>query len=1578
MLKEAQHPIKKRIKLYGFDISIENPRGSVRTWKDPHSGESGSTKMRWDYGYIRRTEGTDGDHVDVYVGPNHASTRVFIVNQMKKPDFKEFDEQKVMLGWDRPEDAKSAYLKQYNNPKFFGSMTEMPLEEFQRKVLDKSFHGKKIAGVSLNRLRALVGKEKPLFHLTGPANAPGLIREGKVLAPITARARDLLRNVETDHAWVGVNNRQPVGPATTALEGVAEGHVPHTGLKPLLSGAYQVEDYARLLDPQGASYHREALFRRTLGEGLGKNPASVSLSGKLLREYGDVGLLTSRSGVTGDLVPGKSNGLDEYFALPQHSHQGNYSLLPSAQGVLIYDPQKIDRATAKELKARGGIAIGGRLHRRLRQLSKGQQEIPHGQTPYGRKVPEGRLSAVARRNPDLAQAESAERMRLLQEIKDEGGTPRPYQMAWPEYSKISGTDVPPVIGGKAIQQHVGEDLMPFKSKRQQRAAFGGHIPGFSKEKAREWAHETPNLKELPDRAPAEKGKPTLRSKESAEKIALTPADIERRVSSGLMRRLTSAGARRGPELQAMVAEEAANIARTRRLGGVGAARESLSQLQQSTRAGAPVDAVVESIRSGVHDVQPGYQARRAELIGEGRLHPTQYDVNRRAPVPVGSVAHTPVGTPNAPGSTVAADFHSTFNAPATAPAPAPVPDLAPVPGPAVSAHRDHGGMDGWVLPAAAAAVTIPVGAAVLSRRKESQLAHAHDSGEDLNEASIRRGRKVEMEHTKNPATARQIAIDHIRERPDYYERLEKVESKKEANFVSYGAGRALHAGEQLLQRAGNLVRSGREAVQSGIHAVGDAAAAARASGAAAFQAGRSGQAMSREAIQAAGQEARQARLGERMMQHVHEVPPTPVAARPVPPPPARTAPAAPVAHAPAAPVAAAPPAAAPVAAAPPAAVPPPGSPAMAEHINQIQNEANSHAQQLANIQNDVNQVQAAGNEKMRQAATGPSRPVWMVPGAIGLGTGAALGAGGMYLASGQKQSHAEISRFVELNLSRLGEGQEIDFSILKFSGLVEPAKKGGVRNGVGDEIPPTTDFAAAIQGDNIKAAKDSERVERISDAIDNIGIATLAAPSVAEWAGEKMEHATNPTIKGIGASLVGAGKAMKAYHPQEIAGLALVAPGVTKNIARGIDKLLPGGMHPEDVQPKAAADLTEAARDDLKKKEFVFPKERKYPIHDEAHARNALARAAQYGSPAVQAKVRAAVDRKYPGIQLTDASKPSKPTVKSSPIRKEASLEKFAESIFPDFEYRTESEKRAVLRYFEKLALGIDAVALGHAAYAAERAAARKAEQAIMHAGAQEAAQATERRLARQAEEKAREALVGAATGGGSLRALPKQQPGLHTPVPGAASPETHAALREIGLLHPAIGAPRAAATPVAAAVAEPSLEQLVQAAGGKSAPRPPAAPVRGAAPPPTISPPQSPPPLPGRGPAKAAPPPPKAAPAPSPPPAPAAATPAGPASTPAGGPYREPAPPPVAAPAAAPPAAAAPAGAPPAAPAAVPPSLLRRMALPAAGGLAALGVGGAAVGGGQLLNQLQMAQEEGTTARPLAGQGYQGLSRPF
>lgn len=60
--------------------------------------------------------------------------------------------------------------------------------------------------------------------------------------------------------------------------------------------------------------------------------------------------------------------------------------------------------------------------------------------------------------------------------------------------------------------------------------------------------------------------------------------------------------------------------------------------------------------------------------------------------------------------------------------------------------------------------------------------------------------------------------------------------------------------------------------------------------------------------------------------------------------------------------------------------------------------------------------------------------------------------------------------------------------------------------------------------------------------------------------------------------------------------------------------------------------LTSAERSSLKSSDFALPKERAYPIHDLAHARDALSRVAQSGTPDEQAKVRAAVHRRYPKL----------------------------------------------------------------------------------------------------------------------------------------------------------------------------------------------------------------------------------------------------------------------------------------------------------------------------------------------------------
>lgn len=149
-----------RREVHGMQISVENAQGTSRHWYDPHAKESGSTRMLYDYGYIRGTEGTDGDHVDVYVGPNPESENVYVITQMKKPAFTAIDEQKVMLGFSSAKKAKRAYLAHYNDPRFFGSMKKMNIETFKEKVFAKENHGELVRSGMLT-LADLVKAARP-------------------------------------------------------------------------------------------------------------------------------------------------------------------------------------------------------------------------------------------------------------------------------------------------------------------------------------------------------------------------------------------------------------------------------------------------------------------------------------------------------------------------------------------------------------------------------------------------------------------------------------------------------------------------------------------------------------------------------------------------------------------------------------------------------------------------------------------------------------------------------------------------------------------------------------------------------------------------------------------------------------------------------------------------------------------------------------------------------------------------------------------------------------------------------------------------------------------------------------------------------------------------------------------------------------------------------------------------------------------------------------------------------------------------------------------------------------------------
>ena len=133
--KEAGNYKKGHIKINGFDVTIEQPDGSVRSGKDA-SGKKWSQVMNNTYGYIRGTEGVDGDHIDVFLGPDMNSDMVYVVDQVNTDG--SFDEHKVMMGFSSLEDARSAYLSNYEDGwQGLGNITGVALDEF-KKWIDSS------------------------------------------------------------------------------------------------------------------------------------------------------------------------------------------------------------------------------------------------------------------------------------------------------------------------------------------------------------------------------------------------------------------------------------------------------------------------------------------------------------------------------------------------------------------------------------------------------------------------------------------------------------------------------------------------------------------------------------------------------------------------------------------------------------------------------------------------------------------------------------------------------------------------------------------------------------------------------------------------------------------------------------------------------------------------------------------------------------------------------------------------------------------------------------------------------------------------------------------------------------------------------------------------------------------------------------------------------------------------------------------------------------------------------------------------------------------------------------------------
>ena len=184
--KEAGKYKKGHVQVGTFNITIENPKGSVRSGIDTE-GNKWETTMQNTYGYIRGTEGVDGDHIDVFLSDDidgWNGRKVFVVDQYNEDGT--FDEHKVMLGFNEADAAEAAYFANYDRnwaKKHKTVLTGVNLEEFEKWI--ESSHRKTKAFSEYKSVKTIEGQSSGT--------------QGNRLSEVKSRIEELHKEQEAAH-----------------------------------------------------------------------------------------------------------------------------------------------------------------------------------------------------------------------------------------------------------------------------------------------------------------------------------------------------------------------------------------------------------------------------------------------------------------------------------------------------------------------------------------------------------------------------------------------------------------------------------------------------------------------------------------------------------------------------------------------------------------------------------------------------------------------------------------------------------------------------------------------------------------------------------------------------------------------------------------------------------------------------------------------------------------------------------------------------------------------------------------------------------------------------------------------------------------------------------------------------------------------------------------------------------------------------------------------------------------------------------------------------------------------------------
>ena len=251
--------------------------------------------------------------------------------------------------------------------------------------------------MSLNKLRGILGGEAPLFHMVNESNAYNFIKNPKLITPLESAVtgKNLIKNVE---GGAGLGRGDISSPSSVVRdatkvtddgvlfnypEALMKGREPLPYTETPQEALWFKKDVAKTMLPGVVGdYNRTTRSSGLVSKGHtgAKNWNTISFSRQAPRRaYGDVGMMTTQRGIKGDLHglhAGHASAGREVQAVPSMVTPGVVRM-PTAEGIVIYDPSKVSREMAKELKAQGAIPLSGRTRRLLKKYTKQVKRGPN-------------------------------------------------------------------------------------------------------------------------------------------------------------------------------------------------------------------------------------------------------------------------------------------------------------------------------------------------------------------------------------------------------------------------------------------------------------------------------------------------------------------------------------------------------------------------------------------------------------------------------------------------------------------------------------------------------------------------------------------------------------------------------------------------------------------------------------------------------------------------------------------------------------------------------------------------------------------------------------------------------------------------------------------------------------------------------------------------------------------------------------------------------------------------------------------------------------------------------------------------